>query len=399
MSPSSQTAVRSRDLVFGYATGGFGLAVNSMVSFLLPLRALDIGIGVEWIGVLLAAKGITEAIASVPIGAALDRVGPRRAYLVGTFASAAIGLGFGAANSVLVLLLLQVALGASRPLAWVGAQTYVASLRDGEDRARDTGRLSFTATSAQIVAPLMVGIVAQATSTGIAFWAFAGYCAAFSMVGLALRPRGESGPSRSKTRASFREGLRLFGLRDIRVAMYLTFVRLWIPSVWTAFFPLYLVIQGTEEGVAGGVVSFMGLVATVISLSAGQASKMFSVAGATALGLAAGAAGLLIAPLSDEMPLSFVSAALVGVGQGLSLPLLIVLVTGAVDPSQRGLALGLRASVNQGAAALAPMIAAGAIGLFGATVGFPVTGGVALVILALAMKHASGRPRQPEKTV
>ena len=55
-----------------YLTGGFGLALNAMMSFLLPLRAVDLGISIGLIGVLLGVKGAVEAMVSVPIGGLID---------------------------------------------------------------------------------------------------------------------------------------------------------------------------------------------------------------------------------------------------------------------------------------------------------------------------------------
>ena len=75
---------------------------------------------------------------------------------------------YASATTIVALLLLQLAVGIFRPTAWISSQSFVAGLRSGPDQARDTGRLSSFATGSQIVAPLLVGFVAQATDTGIA---------------------------------------------------------------------------------------------------------------------------------------------------------------------------------------------------------------------------------------
>lgn len=381
--PGGVTSVPPRLLV-AYATGGFGLAVNSMLRFLLPLRAAELGIGIGVIGLLLGAKGLVEAFASAPAGAFMDRVGAKRAFVLGSAASAILAVLYGFASSVIAFLALQLILGLVRPLGWVGAQSYVAGLRTGQDRARDTGRMSSVATGAQIVAPLLVGICAQLLDLRAAFFVFAAYCLVFVVVGLLLPTDHVRSGHKPKSSTGFRDGVALFRLRGIRVAMLLTFARLWIPSVWASFFPLYLVTSGVSEGLASTVLSAMAVIATLVSLGAGKISKLGRVERVTVAGLAVGAIGLAISPLIGEIPLAYVGAVFVGIGQGLSLPFLIVIVSKAAPTGHRSLALGLRSSINQAASAIAPVATAAVIGSASFSVGFPLAGGVAGLFLLAA---------------
>lgn len=365
-----------------YLTGGFGLALNAMMNFLLPLRATDLGISIGVIGLLLGVKGAVEAIASVPIGGLIDRMGPRRAFLIGTAGSTALIVLYGLATSVLALLVLQMAVGVLRPMAWVGSQSFVSGLRGGADKATDTGRLSFVATGAQIIAPLLVGFGAQAFGTGPAFYVFAGYCSIYVLVGLLLPKGSDSGSSGSAKRRGLSEGLKLLAIPRIRVVMFLSAARLWINGAWVAFFPLLLVTSGISEGSASTVVSSMAIVGTMLSPLSGTLAKRFSVESLTAFSLICGATGVALAPALASIPAAYASAFLLGIGHGISLPMLLVLVSRAVPADQRGLALGLRSSVNQAAAAAAPPLVAVVIGATAAAVGFPLAGlvGLGLVI-------------------
>ena len=375
-----------------YLTGGFGLALNAMMSFLLPLRAVDLGISIGLIGVLLGVKGAVEAMVSVPIGGLIDRMGPRRAFIIGTAGSSVLIVLYTRATSIFALLLLQAALGTLRPMAWVGSQSYVSGLRDGADRARDTGRLSFVATGAQIIAPLLVGFGAQAFGTGPAFYVFAAYCLMYVFVGLAL-PRGFDVRSAGATkRRSFTEGLRLFSVRGVRVVMFLSAARLWINGAWVAFFPLLLVTRGTSVGSAGTVVSAMAIVGTILSPASGRLAQRYRVEHLTAFSLTCGAVGLALAPALTSVPIAYFSALLVGIGHGISLPMLLVLISNAVPADQRGLALGLRSSVNQAAAATAPPLVAGVIGATAAAVGFPLAAVIGLGLVISAVATTRGGP-------
>lgn len=368
-----------------YLTGGFGLALNAMMSFLLPLRATDLGISIGIIGVLLGIKGAVEAVVSVPLGGLIDRIGPRKGFIIGTAASTVLIVMYGLVTSVWAFLLLQIAVGTVRPLAWVGAQSYVSGLRDGPDRARDTGRLSFVATGAQIIAPLLVGFSAQALGTGPAYFVFAGYCGLYLLVGLALPKGSDSRSSGAKKGRSLSDGLKLFSIRGIRVVMFLSAARLWINGAWVSFFPLLLVTSGTSEGTASTVVSSMAVVGTMLSPMSGRLAQRFKVEYLTAFSLICGATGLALAPALASIPAAYGSAFLLGIGHGISLPMLLVLVSKAVPANQRGLALGLRSSVNQAAAALAPPLVAGVIGATAAAVGFPLAAAVGLGLVFSAV--------------
>lgn len=363
------------------------MAVNAMIQFLLPLRAVELDISIAVIGLLLGAKGLAEAVASVPIGSLIDRIGARRAFVVGTAATALLGVGFSVATSVVALFLIQFTLGLVRPLGWVGSQSYVSGMRTGVDRATDTGRFSFVANGSQIVAPLLVGVAAQFLGLSSAFLVLASYCFLFSLLGLLL-PRDERQPSAAPAGASgagLRDAVGMLRLSGIRVAMLLTFTRLWIPSVWTAFFPLLLVTSGTSEAVAATAVSVMGITATGVGLVVGRLAKLGREVNVTAAALVAGCSGLVLAPFLGGVPVAYLSSVLVGIGQGVSLPMLIVLVTAAAPSDRRATALGLRSSVNQLAAALAPSAVAAILSVTVASVGFPVAGAIGLTFIGAAL--------------
>jgi hypothetical protein len=203
---------------------------------------------------------------------------------------------------VAVLFLLQLFIGATRPLGWVGGQSYVSGMSSGADRVRDTGRLSFVANLFQIVTPLLAGLVVEGRSAQFGFLLMCGHGLFFVLVGLqvprdegrraadAKQTKGEGGGN-SAPRPLTRE---LFAIPAIRSAMFLTFARLWLTSAWTAFFPLLLITNGLSAAVAGSAVSVMSALSTVLALTAGPLSKRIRPALLTALALGAGALGLAI---------------------------------------------------------------------------------------------------------
>ena len=169
-----------------YATGGFGLSVNAVLYLLVPLRAHEFGAGVAMIGVLVGTKALVETVWSVPAGTFIDRIGPRRAMIVGMLGTAVVAGGYVVAPSLAVLFLLQVAAGVFRLLGWVGGQSYVSGLREGKLRSYDTGRFSFTANLGQIVAPLAAGFIAGVWTTAVGFLVVTALGVVFGLLGLLL---------------------------------------------------------------------------------------------------------------------------------------------------------------------------------------------------------------------
>lgn len=392
--------ISRRERIVAYATGGFGLSINAVLYLLVPLRAAELGAGVGLIGLLVGVKALAEAALSVPIGAFMDRRGPRLALLLGTSGTAVVALAMAVAPSVLLLLVLQVAMGVVRPLGWVGGQSYVAGMRGGTARAHDTGRFGFVANAGQIVAPLLAGAVAGLAGTAAAFVVVVVWGAVFFVLSWTLPDAGRS-TARAAAGSGFGAAGVLLRIRGVQVVMLLTFTRLWIPAVWSAFFPLYLVSEGSSPALAGSVLSVMGLSASVTSLLTGRIASLGGPVGVTAFSLAVSLLGVGLSAAWASVPLAYVVAALVGFGQGLSLPMLISLTSQAVPAEVRSLALGLRSGVNQAAATLAPVVIGPLIAVTGAAVGFPVaaTAGALFIGAALArsrgarLEDAEHRPR------
>jgi len=134
----------------------------------------------------------------------------------------------------------------------------------------------------------------------------------------------------------------------------------------------------------------------MLSPTTGRLAERLRVDTLAALALSFGALGLIVAPLFDSFPAAYVVAFLVGIGNGISLPTLLVLVSRAVSPDKRGLALGLRAGFNQLAAALAPILVAAVSAATAATTGFVLAGGVAAGLIGTAA--VTSRRGPPEES-
>ena len=375
-----------------YLSGGFGLSISAMLGLLVPLRADELGIAVGAIGVIVAARSAAEAALVVPMSAVIARLGTRTSFIVSTAGCAVAAAAFVLADGFWSLLLLNMAIGTARSLGWVASQTYIASQGAPENRARDTGRFTFVTNASQMVTPLMVGAAAATVGYRAAFLVVAGYCLLLTLVGLALPPPRTR---RSEERVRLRSAAALFRLPRIQMSMLLTFVRLWVPNIWTPLFPLLLVSGGASPQLAGAVISSSAAVATLVNLLTGRLSRYASAEVLCTIALALGVVGLIVSPFLLSFPAAFVPAVLVGLANGLSLPLLIVLVSEAAPKGQRALALATRNAVNNVSATLGPLGSGWLVAALGATTAFPVVGGMAALMLggvAVLRRRARSSP-------
>jgi MFS transporter, DHA1 family, inner membrane transport protein len=280
---------------------------------------------------------------------------------------------------------------------WIASQTYVTSLGRSSDRAGLTGRFSFVSNLGSTLGPLGAGAAAQMFGFRLAFIFLAVYAFAFALLGCYL-PRVETSHVARKpgTGLGFRGAARLFTIRGIRVAMMLTGTRLWMSWTFAGFFPVLLVERGVGAGIAGSVVGFQGFVAMVTAPTAGFWCRSRSPTTVAGLGLGAGALGLTISPFVTLVPFVYLTPLLVGIGTGLSLPLLLTMVTQAAPAHQRGTALGLRQAVNNLAGAGAPLLVGPLITALGMGIAFGVSGGLAACVLVGAGFVAAGRDPEGE---
>lgn len=375
-------------MLLAYVSGAFGFTLQTMGTFLVPLRAHELGAPMDLIGLIVGAGALVPALLSVPAGALADSVGARRAYMIGTFSTAMVTLLLAAATDYWALLGLQLIFGFTQNIGWVAAQTYITSVGSRAERAAITGRFSFSSNVGIFLGPSLAGVAAQMVGYQSAFLFFVVVALAFTAIGLALpEVKLRDGPMAAPVGASvgFGAALELLRLRGVQVAMFLTFVRLWTWSGWSAFYPLFLVERGYPPALVGTIISSSSLVSTVSALGAGRLSRLATKEIVTAGGLAIGAAGTLLSPLVAVAPWVYLPPVLLGLGIGISLPLLMAIVSEHSPSGRRGVALGLRTSANRAASTVSPIAVGAFVTSLGTTLGFALSAVVAWLVLVTAI--------------
>jgi len=371
-----------------YVSGAFAFEFQQMTSLLIPLRAQSVGIPIEFIGILVGAGAAIPALLSVTSGAIADRFGPKITYIISTFICAVMCIGFVFTTDFWGMLVLQLILGMGRSTAWVASQTYVSNIGSAADRPGQMGKLSFASNAGTIAAPLLAGWVADLFGYQNAFAVVGVTCVVFLLMGFVIpdvRAKSLRKTSKRDSSGGFGTALQLMKVRGIQVALMLTFVRLWNGNGWRAFFPLFLASQGFSATLIGSVLSSNSVVSTATALFAGPLTRKATPEVVTAVALALGALGAAISPHVAVIPWVYAPSILMGTGVGLSLPLLMAIVSDDAPPDQRGVALGLRMSANQVASTASPVAMGAMVTAFGTVTAFALSAVLMWAILAAAL--------------
>jgi MFS family permease len=350
-------AVPSRQLLLTCAAGAFGLGWQNMLVLIVPLRALELGAPPSIIGLIAGAGAAVPAVLSIPFGGIADRAGARAVYAWSALASAVLCVGFALTDSYWGMLGLQLVVGLARNSAWVAAQTYASHLAAAGGRARTMSAFAFTANLGILVAPLASGAVAQAAGYQAAFLVAAVVAAVFAALGLLLPPHQvvkRSGGARWY--GDYVDAVRLLRNAGVATVMLLTFVRLFTSLGWGTFYPVLLAGAGYQPGAIGGLVSVQSLAAAALGLSVPWLVRRWS--GETVLfaSMAGCVVGVVVTPYAVSVPWVVASPMLIGIGSGLSLPLLLGILADDTPAGLRGVAMGLRSCSNQVAATIAPVM-------------------------------------------
>lgn len=368
------------------ASGAFGLAMTAQTMFLVPLRARDLGASFEAIGLLVGMGGAASALLGPTMGAIVDRLGPKRAFLLGALASFVAAIALGTAAGYWPLLAAHAASRLVMQLGWVASQAYITTYGSGDDRSTLTGRFSLFSNIGEMAGPVLVGVVAGVVGLQWAFAVPAVYAAAFAIL-MALLPETTTAGDRDDHVAQgtgFRAAGALLANRGMRLVLAVTFGRLWITVVYTTFLPILMVESGIATARVGLVMALSGLVAAFVAPFTGRIANRTALNSIAGMALAGGGVALLLAPHLATTPGVVVVPALVGIMRGLSLPILLSIIANSVHRRQRGVALGLRTMANQGAATMAPWIVGPLIGALGLVMGFTAAGAVTIGLAGLA---------------
>lgn len=366
----------------------------SMLVVMVPLYATSLGLGPQWLGLLIALPGIFPVLLALPAGRWVDRLGPGRWLFGAMLGITSAPLSLLLFPGVVGLALSRVLVGFCQLFANLSGQSLVAALENGRSHQSNFAAYSTLLALGRMLGPILMGVLIDTRGFRAGFLAvlvllLAGAALAYLvMLGSGHTANGTRqglGTGRAAVRSVVSNvGFQLAVLGSSGIFLALT--------VREAFLPAMMEELGLSATVIGALVSLGSLTAVIIrpvmprvvAALRGTARTIVTSMAAVAVGV-----GLLaLAPATGGSVLFFALLAIVtGFGSGMAFPLSIVSVASHVPRDERALALSLRLSSNHLVELSAPVLGGLLVAAFGFGVGFAVAG------LALALLTIMALPR------
>jgi len=360
-SPGSAVGLVGGLFLVSVAAAAYEITPSSVLSLIQD----SLGVSPTAASGLISVMYATSVVLSLPAGALLDRVGPRRMVTAAGLALAIAGVwGWAAATagSYLLLLLSRIVGGACYVVVWNAGANVAGNAVTPEHRATAVGVFTASAPVGFAVGLFGAPVVAAASSWPIALPAFA----TVGLVGVALfllSARGRSLGVEAETpdRETFGELFRnravwlLSTLCFLGFGLYL-FLNSWLPSYLSEGLGLSLAASGLLTALfpAVGIVARTAVGAISDRLFDGRRRPVVLVAFVVST---PGIAGFVLA---SGVPAVVALLVVVGFAIQSTIGLLFTYVAEVVEPAVRSTAVALLTSVGLLGAFLAPL-GAGAI--------------------------------------
>ncbi len=383
---SEQTA-RTVNLRTRLGIYGAGLFSDGATNVVIPLWALYLEPSPFAFGMVIGARSLLPFLLSIHGGALMDRLGVRRVMLFFAVIGLMVPVAFPLLPWIWAAGFLNLLLGLTSTMNWVGAQTLVGQVIKSAPSL--TWHVSFCNRLGHLACPIMAGAMWDAFGPWGGFGVTFVWAVLFMAAALIL-PRGKDAPRPALETAPARLHLRdmLPRLGDyksafalLRIPMVAVVIAASVLNITTGAIQVsFLVAYMKEIGLTG---TLIGLIFAILALSglAGTAGVMpitRRIGDVRAL-LASVVAALGVIAITPLLA-AFVPLALFGVlrgfAQGIGQPLMLMIPSKLVPPGSQGAVVGLRISLNRLMQTILPPLMGGVVALVGLENSFFVVGGL-----------------------
>jgi MFS family permease len=366
-----------------------------MLSVLVPLYAVAVGLSAAEIGLIVAARSVLPTALSIHGGILMDEWGTQRVLWAVAIACAVLPLAYPITGWFTVLVVLQLLIGLASSLAMAGAQTWSMQTSGGDTAG--LARFSLYSRFGTFLAPVTVGAV----------WDLMGAWAAFSSVSLwaagILISLAHAAPMRRSRRtkddgiraggpvvaallprwAPHKSALALAAVPAVAFVLAVSFLRNAPGGIQASLYVVYLGEIGFSGTLIGALVSTSELFGVFGSMAAALLERFMRARYLLIVCIASSVLAITLTPLiASLLVLLFAAAALRGIAQGASQPVMYSVLSRAVPDSVHGASVGLRNAVTRLASILTPAGMGIAADAWGIEASFCVTGAVLLVLTA-----------------
>lgn len=396
---SNAPGVWSRWLFVSFVTLVYWTGPQSVRLF-YPLHLQALGASDAVIGLGAGAASVAGLVLAVPSGYLLDRFDSRRVLVLATLCLAVTTGAFVLASSVAVTIGLMFLQGLFQMWVWLVLQEMMTRIGSGRWEARQLTIFSLAWGVGLAAGPTIGAWVYGAEG----FQTVAIACCLFTFAGVGgalFVPRSLREVVRSRHPAGMTGALRRsLGNALVVGVMASSFVNIFVQSLRTSFYSVFLERAGISVAVIGLLLSTIGIASLVVRVILPVLMNRYGLVRPLVWSTWIAVVGLAMTPLSSNVVFLVAGAAMMGTGLGVNPPITVSLLASA-GGDDRGIAVGLRMLANRSAQVIQPIIYGGIAAAVGLTVAFPISG-VLLGAVAVWMSrrlYAAEKAKMPRVEV
>ncbi|MGV9796524.1 MFS transporter [Mycobacterium sp. NPDC003449] len=368
--------LRSRWAFVSLVTVIYWLGPQSVRLF-YPLELKHLGASDLVIGLAAGASSVAGLVLAVPSGYLLDRFDAQRVLAVATFGLALTTGGFVLVSSIGWMILLMFLQGFFQMWVWLVLQQMMTRVGTGPQASRQLALFSLAWGIGLAAGPSVGAWIYDA-------WGFQTLnisCLLFTMcgvVGALLTPATLRQREAPRARPAEQPGMfgalrRSFDDSVVVGVMVSTFVNIFVQSLRTSFYSLFLQRIGLPLGTIGLLLSIIGVSSLVVRFFLPSVIRRFGLVKPLIWSTWIAIVGVAMTPFCSNIGFLAVGAVMMGAGLGANPPITINLLAEA-DSADRGVAVGLRMVANRSAQVLQPIVYGNIATLIGLGVAFPISG-------------------------
>jgi MFS family permease len=359
-------ALRSRWSTASAATLLYWLSASMLMAF-VPIRMAELGHTDLEIGIAVAGRSLLPFLFAMAAGQLSDKVGGRRMLVPSAVIMAAIGPLQAVATQPWQFTVIQAAFGTATIGVWLSLQSVVTYAGTGTTLKGNLALFSLAWGAGVALGPA-VGAWVYATGGFAALcWAFAGSTLLILPAALAI-PWHVADEARAAAPPRERFRTALVGLVErpaIRAVLLSSFVTHYINSIRQSFYPVLLERNGFSVSQIGLLLSVMGFASLGIRVFMPALTRLYDSSRVLVWSTLAGVVAISVTPALGDLRLLVPAAVLIGFQMGLNPPITVELMARFSSATERGLAAGMRTTVNRLAQTSQPLIFGGMAAVIG----------------------------------
>lgn len=347
------------------------------VRLFYPLQLKQLGASDLVIGFGAAASSVAGLVLAVPSGYLLGRFDARRVLVGSTFGLAMTTGAFVLVSTVGQMILLMFVQGFFQMWVWLVLQQMMTRVGTGEAALQQLSLFSLAwgiglAAGPSVGAWIYDAWGFQTLNIGCFLFTMCGVLGALLTPAVLREPEAPatSGPEQRRLLGTLRAS---FDDPVVVGVMVSTFVNIFVQSLRTSFYSLFLQQIGASLALIGLLLSTIGGASLVVRFALPALIRRFGLVKPLIWSTWTAIVGVAMTPLSSNVVFLLVGAVMIGAGLGANPPITINLLAGAED-ADRGVAVGLRMVANRSAQVLQPIVYGNIAALIGLALAFPISG-------------------------